>query len=135
MKIGELSRVSGCSVQTIRYYEKEDLLSKPERSEGNFRLYTDKSLKELEFTKHCRSLGIALNDIKSLIQLKNKPEESCSVVNALIEQQLALVNHRMKELKALKTELHKMADACGSNNTIKACGIIKSLDSVVVKEV
>ncbi|MCW9082746.1 MAG: MerR family DNA-binding transcriptional regulator, partial [Colwellia sp.] len=36
MKIGELSKRSGCPVQTIRYYEREGLLSNPERSEGNF---------------------------------------------------------------------------------------------------
>ena len=129
MEIGELSKSSGCSVQTIRYYEREGLLSDPERSEGNFRLYSDKALKELEFVKHCRSLDISLNDTKRLLELKNKPEESCSSVNALIDQQLALVNKRMKELRALKAELQQVASACGSNNTIEACGIIKSLDS------
>ena len=72
MKIGELSKSSGCSVQTIRYYEREGLLSDPERSEGNFRLYSDKALKELEFVKHCRSLDISLNDTKRLLELKNK---------------------------------------------------------------
>jgi DNA-binding transcriptional MerR regulator len=83
----------------------------------------------LEFVKHCRSLDISLNDTKRLLELKNKPEESCSSVNALIDQQLALVNKRMKELKELKAELQQMASACSSNNTIEACGIIKSLDS------
>lgn len=129
MKIGVLSKKSGCSVQTIRYYEKEGLLTFPERSEGNFRLYGDKSLKELEFVKHCRSLDIPLTDIKRLIELKHKPEASCFSVNKLIDQQLELVNKRMKELKALKKELQQMASACGSVSTIEACGIIKSLDS------
>lgn len=129
MKIGELSKRSGCSVQTIRYYEREGILSSPERSEGNFRLYSQRSLTELEFVKHCRSLDIALADIKRLIDLKNKPEESCSSVNALIAQQLAMVNKRMKELKALKNELQKMANTCTTDNTVEACGIIRSLDS------
>ncbi|GAA74854.1 MULTISPECIES: Cd(II)/Pb(II)-responsive transcriptional regulator [Alteromonadales] len=129
MKIGELSKTSGCSIQTIRYYEREGLLSDPERSEGNFRLYSNKALKELEFVKHCRSLDISLDDIKRLIELKNKPEESCSSVNELIKQQLNLVNKRMKELKALKNELQHMASTCNSDNTIEGCGIIKSLDS------
>ena len=129
MKIGELSKTSGCSIQTIRFYEKEGLLSDPERTEGNFRLYDVTALKQLEFVKHCRSLDISLIDIKRLIDLKNKPEESCSSVNALIAQQLALVNKRMKELKALKNELQQMASTCNSDNTIGGCGIIKSLDS------
>lgn len=129
MKIGELSKTSGCSVQTIRYYEKEGLLSSPRRSEGNFRVYDNNSLKELEFVKHCRSLGIALSDIKRLIELKNRPEESCASVNALIDQQLELVNQRMRELKALKKDLQNMASSCASGSIIEACGIIKSLDS------
>ena len=41
MKIGELSKVAGCSVQTIRHYEKEQLIASVERSEGNFRLYDE----------------------------------------------------------------------------------------------
>lgn len=129
MKIGGLSKKSGCSVQTIRYYEKEGLLSNPERSEGNFRLYGNKILKELEFVKHCRSLDISLTDIKQLIELKNKPKESCAGINKLIEHQLDLVNQRMKELKALKTDLQQMANSCTTEKTIEACGIIKSLDS------
>lgn len=129
MKIGGLSKKSGCSVQTIRYYEKEGLLSNPERSEGNFRLYSNKTLKELVFVKHCRSLDISLTDIKQLIELKNKPKESCAGINKLIEHQLDLVNQRMKELKALKTDLQQMVNSCTTEKTIEACGIIKSLDS------
>ncbi|MEW6990028.1 Cd(II)/Pb(II)-responsive transcriptional regulator [Colwelliaceae bacterium 6441] len=128
MKIGKLSKVSGCSIQTIRYYEKENLLSNPNRSEGNFRLYDNNSLKELEFVKHCRSLDIPLSDIKRLIELKQSPEESCSSVNALIDDQLKLVNQRMIELKSLKKELQKMASSCSSDNSIDQCGIIRSLD-------
>ena len=129
MKIGELSKTTGCSIQTIRYYEKEGLLSTPERTEGNYRLYGERALKELEFIKHCRSLDIPLTDVKRLMELKNKPEESCASVNKLIAQQLALVNNRMRELKTLKAELQQMASLCTTENTIEACGIIKSLDS------
>lgn len=116
-------------MQTIRYYEREKLLSPPERSEGNFRLYNNKTLKELEFVKHCRSLDISLIDIKRLNELKSKPEQSCASVNLLIKQQLDLVNKRMKELRALKVELQQMASSCTTENTVEACGIIKSLDS------
>ncbi|SES81459.1 Cd(II)/Pb(II)-responsive transcriptional regulator [Thalassotalea agarivorans] len=129
MKIGQLAKVSGCSIQTIRYYEKEGLLNPPSRSEGNFRLYDEKALKELEFVKHCRSLDIPLSDVKTLVELKNKPGESCSSVNNLISNQLALVNKRIKEMKALKSELQIMEKACSKGNTVEQCGIMKSLDT------
>ncbi|WP_133471317.1 Cd(II)/Pb(II)-responsive transcriptional regulator [Paraglaciecola marina] len=128
MKIGQLSKVSGCSIQTIRYYEKEGLLNSPNRSEGNFRLYDKRALKELEFVKHCRSLDIPLSDIKTLLALKNKPEESCSSINNLIANQLDLVNKRIKELRVLKTELQLMKKACSTDNTVERCGIMKTLN-------
>ena len=128
MKIGQLAKVSGCSIQTIRYYEKEGLLNPPSRSEGNFRLYDEKALKELEFVKHCRSLDIPLIDIKTLLELKNRPEESCSSINDLIAKQLDLVNQRIKELKVLKSELQIMKKTCSSDNTVERCGIMKTLD-------
>ena len=37
MQIGELARLTGCAVDTIRYYEKQALLPPPARSAGNFR--------------------------------------------------------------------------------------------------
>lgn len=128
MKIGKFSKISGCSIQTIRYYEKENLISAPNRTEGNFRLYDKHSLKELEFVKHCRNLNIPLSDIKRLIELKQSPEESCSSVDALIDDQLKLVNQRMIELESLRKELQIMANACSSDNNIDQCGIIKSLN-------
>jgi Cd(II)/Pb(II)-responsive transcriptional regulator len=128
MKIGELSKVTGCSIQTIRYYEKEGLIRSPYRSEGNFRIYNNCSLKELEFIKHCRSLDIPLSDIRKLIELKQNPEESCASVDTLIERQLKLVKQRMLELRDLKKELQKMANSCLIDNTIDQCGILKSLD-------
>lgn len=128
MKIGQLAKFSGCSIQTIRYYEKEGLLKSPNRSEGNFRLYDEDALKELEFVKHCRSLDISLSDIKTLLDLKNRPQESCSSINNLIANQLNLVNQRIKELRALKSELQIMKKACSSDNTVESCGIMKTLD-------
>jgi Cd(II)/Pb(II)-responsive transcriptional regulator len=129
MKIGQLSKISGCSVQTIRYYESEGLLSTPERTEGNFRLYGERIQNELEFVKHCRSLNIPLTDVKRLIELKNKPEASCHSVNKLIDTQLKLVNERMKELLSLKSELQQMANACKSDTTINDCGIVRALEN------
>ena len=67
MKIGELAKLTGCSVQTIRYYEKEHLLESKNRSEGNFRLYDSSAVEQLMFIKHCRSLDLALYEVRELI--------------------------------------------------------------------
>ena len=84
MKIGELSNRTGCSIQTIRYYEKQGLLKSIIRSEGNFRLYNEDAVKELSFILRCRSLDISLAEIRRLKDLKFRPDENCQDVNAIL---------------------------------------------------
>jgi DNA-binding transcriptional MerR regulator len=85
LKIGELAKLTACSVQTIRYYEKEGLLDSIKRSEGNFRLYDNRAVKQLMFIKHCRSLDITLSEIRQLIELRDFPETTCNNINALVD--------------------------------------------------
>ena len=69
MKIGEIASLTGCSVQTIRFYEKEGLLESNRRSEGNFRLYDEAAVEQLNFIRHCRSLDLSLPEIRQLIDV------------------------------------------------------------------
>lgn len=55
MKIGELAKATDCAVETIRYYERENLLPEPARSEGNYRLYTQAHVERLTFIRNCRT--------------------------------------------------------------------------------
>ena len=57
MKIGQLADKTGLSIQTIRFYERKALLAAPQRTQSNYRLYSDEALKQLLFIKQCRALG------------------------------------------------------------------------------
>ena len=127
MKIGELSKLSGCSIQTIRYYEKEALLSPPMRTEGNFRIYNEKILKELLFIKQCRNLDITLSEIKELLVLTQSPNSDCAGISNLIEQHISQVDQKISELNELKSNLLLLQKQCPKNNTIEECGILKKL--------
>lgn len=130
MRIGELSKLSGCSIQTIRYYEKEKLLPLPFRSEGNFRLYNQESLEQLLFIKHCRSLDITLKEIKQLLELKNTPKSDCTDISKIIEIHINLVNLRIEELKILKSNLLSLYQKCPSGGVIQDCEILKGLTKI-----
>ncbi len=131
MKIGELSKITGCSIQTIRYYEKEDLLPCAMRSEGNFRLYNKEVLKQLLFIKHCRNLDISLPEIKQLIDLKQKPKSDCSDINEMINQHIKQVDARIEELNELKSNLLSLYQKCSTGNVIQDCGILKGLNKIL----
>lgn len=67
-------------IDTIRYYEKVGVLDRIQRSENNYRVYTDQTLADLLFIKHCRELDISLSDIKTLKEMKAQPKRACTEV-------------------------------------------------------
>ena len=129
MKIGELAKLTGCSVQTIRYYEKQNLLESTARSEGNFRLYDTSAVGQLMFIKHCRSLDLALSEVRQLIELNQSPGMHCDDVNNMIDNHIEQVEQRMKELKGLRDQLTSLRRSCSNNRTIEECGILKNLSA------
>jgi len=127
LKIGELAKLTGCSVQSIRFYEKKQLLNSLRRSEGNYRLYDRKNLEQLIFIKHCRNLDITLVEIKQLLDLQQSPETQCEEVNELIDNHTKQIDLRMSELKKLKESLTILRSKCRTNQTVKNCGILQDL--------
>ncbi len=127
MKIGQLSKKTDLSVQTIRYYETQNLIKSAGRTEGNFRVYDSKVIDQLEFIKHCRHLDLSLSDIKRINELRDNPNAVCEEVNELINDQVKLVKIKMDELRHLKTQLEALTDSCSINQKVGDCEIIKSL--------
>ncbi|WP_146053956.1 MerR family transcriptional regulator, partial [Pseudomonas syringae] len=74
MKIGELAKLTDTQVETVRYYEREGLLPAPARSDGNYRLYTQAHVERLSFIRNCRSLDMTLEEIRSLLNLRDSPQ-------------------------------------------------------------
>lgn len=127
MKIGKLSELSDCSIQTIRYYEKEELIDPPSRSEGNFRVYDESALSRLKFIRRCRTLDITLAEIHQLLNLQQTPSESCSEVSNMIDLHIADVQNKIAELKALEKELKGLRQTCHDTTVIDDCGIMDKL--------
>lgn len=127
MKIGELSRLGGCSIQTIRYYEKEGLLNSAARSEGNFRLFDQSAVDRLSFIKRCRSLDISLSEIKQLLKISNTPASACGTVNQMVERHIVHIEEQITELKNLHAQLRQVRNSCSENRTVRECGIIQHL--------
>tara|TARA_R110002072_G_scaffold215326_9_gene372499 strand:+ start:1881 stop:2276 length:396 start_codon:yes stop_codon:yes gene_type:complete len=129
VKIGKLATLTGCSVQAIRHYEKEQLLVSGGRSEGNFRLYDDSAIEQVLFIKHCRSLDLSLAEIRQLMELNRTPGEQCDDVNQMIDHHIEQVEQRTRELRKLQQQLKLLRDSCTSNRTVGQCGILHNLSS------
>jgi Cd(II)/Pb(II)-responsive transcriptional regulator len=129
LKIGELAKQTGSQVETIRYYEREGLLPAPARSGGNYRLYGSAHVERLQFIRHCRSLDMTLDEIRSLLSFRDAPEQSCLAVNELLDKHIDHVAARIKELQALQRQLKALRSTCHSAQTAKDCEILQTLAS------
>ena len=128
MKIGELAKQTDCPVETIRYYEKEGLLPPPARTDANYRVYTQAHTERLIFIRNCRSLDMTLEEIRSLLGLRDSPQDQCESVNALIDEHIHHVKARVDSLLALQAQLLDLRQKCGEGPDGEHCGILQRLE-------
>lgn len=127
MKIGDLAKATGASVEAVRYYEREGLLPQAPRSDGNYRMYTTEHVERLAFVRHCRSLDMALDEIRLLLRFKDAPGEECGEVNALLDEHIGHVATRIRELRQLEKQLKTLRNQCVGVQDSARCGILNQL--------
>ena len=86
LRIGEVAKRAGVSVDTLRYYERLRLLRQPKRSSGGFRLFASEDIERVQFIKQAQELGLSLDEIKGL--LTTGGAEECRKVRDLLQRKL-----------------------------------------------
>ncbi len=127
MLIGELARQAGCDTGTVRYYEREGLIQKPYRTASGYRSYTDGHLLQLNFIRHCRSLGMTLTEIKVLCGFLENPATSCREIGELLDRQIVRVQQQIEMMTTLEKQLAALRDCCHRELTASECGILQAL--------
>ena len=127
MKIGELARAARCSAETVRFYEKAGLLPAPARTDGNYRQYGPAHLERLRFIRNCRSLDMAHDEIRALLGMVDHPADDCGAINQLLDEHIAHVDVRLRELQDLQRQLVGLREQCGTEQAVDACGIVQGL--------
>ena len=90
MQIGELARLTGCAVDTIRYYENSPLLPPARSARGISAITPTATSSGCALIRHCRALDMSLDEIRSLLAVHDQPQADCSAVNALLTRTWAM---------------------------------------------
>ena len=126
MNIGELARATATKPETIRYYERIGLLPSPRRTGGNYRDYSGADVCRLAFARRARGLGFSIDQIRTLLDLADRKDESCEAVDAIARARLEDVKRKLADLSALRRELEALIEQCG-HGTIAECRIVEAL--------
>lgn len=127
MKIGDLAKSTLCPVATVRYYEREGLLPASARSSGNYRMYGPAHVEALRFIRHCRSLDMTHDEIRTLLAFRSATDQDCREVNVLLDEHIGHVAQRIRELRVLERELRTLRGQCHAVQAARDCGIMQSL--------
>jgi len=129
-RIGEIAKLAEVTPDTIRYYEKQQMMEHELRTEGGFRLYTDKDLQRLKFIRHARQLGFTLESIRELLSIRIDPEHhTCQESKSIVQARLSEVEARIEELQTMRLSLQRLNDVCcGTAHSSVYCSILETLE-------
>src|SRR3546814_2059892 len=102
MQIGELSRRTGCNIETIRYYERIGVLDVPLRR-GRYRNYGEEDVGRLGFVRRARELGFTLDEVRALLQLATGDQAACAEVRDVASSHLADVRRSEEHTSELQS--------------------------------
>ena len=110
LRIGEVAKRAGVSIDTLRYYEKVRLLPRASRSAGGFRLFAPEHVKRVVFIKQAQELGFSLAEIRGL--LASGGAEECMKVRDLLRRKLSEMDEQLKSIRAFRQVLARHLSAC-----------------------
>jgi Hg(II)-responsive transcriptional regulator len=126
--IGKLSQLSNLNIETIRFYEKKGLLSKPKRKDSGFRIYADEYVKRIDFIKRAKALGFSLKEINELLTIQIEDTTTCDDIKNKLEIKSIEINNKISDLKKMNKSIQILMEKCTTNEDLGACPIIENLE-------
>jgi MerR family copper efflux transcriptional regulator len=129
LTIGEVAKQAHVHIETLRYYERTGLIASPPRSESNYRLYPQETVRRVQFIKRAQELGFSLKEITALLALRATPDTPCADMRTRALDKITAIEEKIRALHAMKHALAQLVAACSGQGAITDCPILASLDT------
>ncbi|AQQ55067.1 Hg(II)-responsive transcriptional regulator [Planococcus lenghuensis] len=107
-KIGELADACGINRETIRYYERKNLLQQPEKNDSGYRIYSEQTVKRIGFIKRLQELGFSLSEIHRLLGVVDKDAVRCADMYEFVAEKEEEVQKQIADLQRVAFILHDL---------------------------
>ena len=128
LRVGQLAKAAGVTAQTIRYYERRQLLAPPPRTGAGYREYPAETLARLRFIRHAQELGFGLDEIGELLSLRADAPSDCAAVEAKVRRAVEQIDGRVEELRRIRSALLDVAARCHARATARPCPLLEELE-------
>ena len=124
LTIGKLAEMADVGVETIRFYERKELIKQPNKL-GSFRYYPLIYIERIKFIKRAQELGFTLKEVKELLELKIKNQSKCSDVLIKTNSKISEIEKKIIDLIKMKKSLVSLANCCQSDDMpLSECPIL-----------
>ncbi|MBI4404723.1 MAG: heavy metal-responsive transcriptional regulator [Deltaproteobacteria bacterium] len=127
MQIGEIAKLANVNIQTIRFYERQNLLRPTARKRSGYRLYDEGSLKQIRFIREAQALGFTLAEIRALMSLRYRSASGCESVRKKAEEKLKSIRDKISVLRKMETALEKLVADCKDRDASECCPFLDRL--------
>jgi len=135
---GVVAKELGVGVQTLHFYEQQQLIPRPPRSKTGYRLYTPEIIERLRFIRKAQALGFTLDEIKEILGLAKQGASPCGTVQKALAEKLSEVDRRLKELRGFRAELASLInhapELSDHKEGVQVCGIVEDAPALSVIE-
>ena len=128
LTIGHLAKQAGVNLETVRYYERRDLLPRPPRSASEYRLFPVEAARRLRFIRRAQELGFSLKEIRELLSLRVSRTTRSADIRARAEAKVADIEAKIRSLESMKKTLRKLTRIYDGCAPMAECPILESLD-------
>jgi len=123
--IGGAADAAGVNVETIRFYQRKGLLSRPGRSYGTARRYGEADVARVKFVKSAQRLGFSLEEVAGLLTLEDGTH--CDEARVVAEQKLEDVRAKLDDLRRIESVLARLVGRCSASRGTISCPLIAAL--------
>ena len=129
LRSGELAKAAAVNLETIRFYERQNLLPKPPRTAAGHRVFPAAAVQRVRFIRRAQTLGFSLKEIKELLALSVARGTSCETVRERAEKKIGDIEQKIAALETIKKALRKLAESCSGRGPLTKCPILECLGS------
>ncbi|MPZ45775.1 MAG: MerR family transcriptional regulator [Betaproteobacteria bacterium] len=128
--IGKAAMLAGVTPDTLRYYEKERLITPASKTASGYRLYDDGALQRIRFIKTAQHCGFSISEIQELLKLKRSDAACCEDVRAIAIEKRLRIESKLRALQAMSAALSDLIEHCeGGRAHIDDCAILAALEN------
>lgn len=130
LTVSQVAKQGGVNLQTIRYYERQGLLTPTDRTRSGYRIYRQDAVRRLRFIKRAQELGFSLSEIKELLSLRVDAHTTAADIRVRAQTKLADIEQKIRHLEAIHASLARLIKSCRGCGPAAECPILENLDGV-----